>query len=83
MMSLPGKRPDAATSPSRFAAMSPRFALSLTLSESGLSPVVLVSLGFVASVGMSSLDASVSTVPATIGSPVVSRAFASSEVAGV
>jgi hypothetical protein len=56
--------------------------LRFTLSESGLFPALLGSLGFVASVGMGSLDASVSTVPAIIGSPVVSSAFASSEVAG-
>ena len=51
--------------------------------SSGLSLAVLDSLGFVASVGMGSLDASVSRVPAFLGSPVVSRAFVSPEVAGV
>jgi hypothetical protein len=38
MMSLPGNKPEAEMSPSRFAAMSPRFAFNLTLSESVLSP---------------------------------------------
>ena len=44
MMSLPGNKPDAAMSPSRFAAMSPRFALSLTFSESTVSLVATASL---------------------------------------